>query len=118
MVPEENSNSASSNLVTVIVPTLNEVENIDALLKAILAQATSNLTLDVLIADGGSVDGTVDRIRAWEAKAPVRLTAGRAWTGRRCAHCSAANNVSRHRRHGRGFQSSANINRPARCADR
>jgi dolichol-phosphate mannosyltransferase len=59
--------------VSVIVPTLNEVENVDALVKAILAQATSNFKLEVLIADGGSIDGTVERVRAWEMTAPVRL---------------------------------------------
>jgi dolichol-phosphate mannosyltransferase len=59
--------------VSVIVPTLNEVENIDLLVSAILAQATVNLELKVIIADGGSIDGTIERVRAWEAKAPVRL---------------------------------------------
>ena len=59
--------------VSVIVPTLNELENVDPLVRAILAQATSNFELEVLIADGGSIDGTVERARAWETKAPVRV---------------------------------------------
>lgn len=62
------TSASVSEVVTVIVPTLNEVENIDALLAAILAQATANLKLEVLIADGGSIDGTVERARAWETK--------------------------------------------------
>ena len=59
--------------LSVIVPTLNEAENVDALVQAILAQATSNFKLEVLIADGGSIDGTVERVRAWEMTAPVRV---------------------------------------------
>jgi len=43
------------------------------LVRAILAQATSNFELEVLIADGGSIDGTVERASAWETKAPVRV---------------------------------------------
>ena len=62
--------------VTVIVPTLNEVDNIDLLLKAILDQSGPVADLEVLVADGGSTDGTVDRVRAWESRAPVRLVAG------------------------------------------
>lgn len=60
-------------LVSVVVPTLNEVGNIDALLGAILFQASDGLALEVLVADGGSQDGTVERVRAWERLAPVRL---------------------------------------------
>ena len=63
----------TSERVSVIVPTLNEVENIDLLVRSILAQATANLELEVLIADGGSIDGTIERVKAWEAKTPVRL---------------------------------------------
>jgi len=61
--------------VTVIVPTLNEVHNVDAFLTAILAQAT-NLDLEILVADGGSTDGTVKRVRDWGVIAPVRLIEG------------------------------------------
>jgi dolichol-phosphate mannosyltransferase len=59
--------------VTVIVPTLNEVENIDSLLAGVLAQASPELYLEVFVADGGSTDGTVERVRSWEGKRPVRL---------------------------------------------
>ena len=40
------------------------------------AQATAELDLEVLIADGGSSDGTAERIRAWQAKVPVRFIEG------------------------------------------
>ena len=59
--------------VSVIVPTLNEVENIDPLLTAILAQSGESLALDVIVVDDGSKDGTQERVRTWESKAPVRL---------------------------------------------
>jgi glycosyltransferase involved in cell wall biosynthesis len=62
--------------LSVIVPTLNESENVDAVVEAILAQATAELDLEVLIADGGSSEGTAERVRAWQAKAPVRFIEG------------------------------------------
>lgn len=65
--------SGISERISVIVPTLNEVHNVDALLTAILAPTTANLDLEILVADGGSTDGTVERVRAWEVIAPVRL---------------------------------------------
>lgn len=61
--------------VSVIVPTLNEIGNIDSLLAAVLEQRSPDLDLDVLVADGGSTDGTAERVRHWEAEAPVRLVA-------------------------------------------
>lgn len=65
--------SNSAVRVSVIVPTLNEVENIDALLAAIFMECGHGLDFEVLIADGGSTDGTVARVKAWEAMADVRL---------------------------------------------
>ena len=61
--------------VAVIVPTLNEFENIDALLAAVLAQVSAEWNVEVLVADGGSTDGTVECVRSWEARGPVRLIA-------------------------------------------
>jgi dolichol-phosphate mannosyltransferase len=58
---------------SVIIPTLNECENIDDLLTSVLSQSSPSMLLEVLIADGGSTDGTVERVREWEARAPVRL---------------------------------------------
>lgn len=63
-------------LISVVVPTLNETDNIDVLLSVLLAQSGGDIALEVLVADGGSTDGTVERVRAWEAKAPVRLVSG------------------------------------------
>ena len=64
------------NLVSVIVPTLNEVDNIDLILAAILKEAGPELIVEVLVADGGSKDGTVDRVLSWQQKAPVELVTG------------------------------------------
>ena len=65
-----------SERISVIVPTLNEVQNVDALLAAILSPSNANLDLEILIADGGSTDGTVERVRFHEATSPVRLVEG------------------------------------------
>ncbi|MDL2407041.1 glycosyltransferase family 39 protein [Rhizobium calliandrae] len=60
-------------LISVVVPTLNETDNIDILLSSLLSQSGGDIALEVLIADGGSTDGTIERVRAWERKASVRL---------------------------------------------
>jgi dolichol-phosphate mannosyltransferase len=67
---------AESDIVSVIVPTLNEVDNIDLILTAIFKEARFDLAFEVLVADGGSRDGTVDRVHEWEKKANVRLVTG------------------------------------------
>jgi dolichol-phosphate mannosyltransferase len=59
--------------ISVVVPTLNETDNVDILLSSLFSQSADGLALEVLIADGGSTDGTIERVLAWEKKAPVRL---------------------------------------------
>ncbi len=71
--PADDASDAAALRVSVIVPTMNEAENIDALVEGILAASTPDLIFEVLVADGGSSDGTADRARAWQAEAPVRL---------------------------------------------
>ncbi|MEY4374043.1 MAG: hypothetical protein RL760_209, partial [Candidatus Eisenbacteria bacterium] len=51
----------------VIIPTYNEVENIDVLLERLLALPYG---LDVLVVDDGSPDGTADHVKVWQAKSP------------------------------------------------
>ena len=63
----------SPTRVAVIVPTLNEVENVYKLLMSVLAQSGPDLALEVIVVDDGSRDGTHEAVRAWEARAPVRL---------------------------------------------
>jgi dolichol-phosphate mannosyltransferase len=60
--------------VAIIIPTLNKRENIDELLSAVLRQAANGVSLEIIVADGGSADGTRERVRIWEGKAPVQLT--------------------------------------------
>jgi dolichol-phosphate mannosyltransferase len=67
--------------ISVIVPTLNEVDNIDLILAAIFKEDRAGLKLEVLVADGGSSDGTADRVRDWEQRAAVRLVTGNGCAG-------------------------------------
>ncbi|MFS8112586.1 glycosyltransferase family 39 protein [Rhizobium jaguaris] len=60
-------------LISVVVPTLNETDNIDILLSSLFSRSGDDIALEVLIADGGSTDGTIERVQAWENKAPIRL---------------------------------------------
>lgn len=60
--------------VTIIVPTLNEAENIDILLERIVqVRQAHHLEFDVLFVDSASADGTGDRVEAWRDRGPVRL---------------------------------------------
>ena len=49
--------------LTIIVPTLNEAENIQPLLTRIFRQDLGAVTIQVLFVDDGSIDGTCDCIR-------------------------------------------------------
>ena len=57
---------------SIIIPTLNESENIDLLLTRIFAQNLDPDTFEIIFVDDGSHDGTPDKIRAWR-QANVRL---------------------------------------------
>ncbi len=60
--------------VSVLVPTLNEVENVDLLLEQLTkAFADEPYAVEILVADGGSKDGTHERVEAWGQDHPVRL---------------------------------------------
>ena len=54
----------------VVVPTLNEAGNIDALLSDLLDEGGT----DVLVIDDGSRDGTPERLAAWQSRYPARLS--------------------------------------------
>jgi dolichol-phosphate mannosyltransferase len=61
-------------LVSVVVPTLNEADNIDPLLTRLFAALLGrSFDAEVVVVDDGSQDGTRDRVRAWEQDHPVRL---------------------------------------------
>lgn len=60
--------------ISVLVPTLNEAENIDPLIERILSAVNNtDFYTEIIFVDGGSTDGTQDKINAWAQKADVRL---------------------------------------------
>jgi dolichol-phosphate mannosyltransferase len=63
--------STSANSVSIIVPTLNEQENIAPLVSQIAAGAVP--FREILFVDGHSTDGTRDKIRALKGNQPIRL---------------------------------------------
>jgi dolichol-phosphate mannosyltransferase len=59
----------ASRSVTVILPTLDEAENIDAVLAAVLKECDeASLDVEVFVVDDGSADGTRECVRLWESK--------------------------------------------------
>ncbi len=65
--------AVKSTQFSIIVPTLNEVDNIDPLLSSLLALNLPTDNFEVIFVDDGSYDGTPEKIRSWEKKANVRL---------------------------------------------
>lgn len=63
--------SNSTERISVIVPTLNEAENVEPLVAHILAAASS--LLEIIIVDDGSDDGTAQRVATLASTHPVRL---------------------------------------------
>lgn len=60
--------------VSLIVPTLNEEDNIDVLLHRILAiEELRELDLEIIFSDGASTDDTCSQVRKWQDDHPVRL---------------------------------------------
>ncbi|ARO86454.1 dolichyl-phosphate beta-D-mannosyltransferase [Nitrosospira lacus] len=58
---------------SVVIPTLNEANNIDSLLACLFAVDLPPGSFEVIFVDDGSLDGTPEKIRAWEGRANVRL---------------------------------------------
>ncbi|WP_426432268.1 polyprenol monophosphomannose synthase [Winogradskyella sp. HB-48] len=54
----------------VIIPTYNEIENIEAILKAVFSQDKS---FHVLVVDDNSPDGTVDQVKSLQVEYPNQL---------------------------------------------
>ncbi|MGH8952397.1 MAG: glycosyltransferase family 2 protein, partial [Acidimicrobiia bacterium] len=55
--------------VSVILPVLDEVETIDDVLGDLLAQDYQG-PVEIVVADGGSSDGTVEKLKSWEGGEP------------------------------------------------
>ena len=58
---------------SLVIPTLNEADNIDPLLAGLFALDLPPNHFEVIFADDGSSDGTPDKVRAWGEKANVKL---------------------------------------------
>ncbi|MEY2521128.1 MAG: dolichol-phosphate mannosyltransferase [Verrucomicrobiota bacterium] len=63
----------SAGLLTIIVPTLNEADNIQPLLERISEETSGTLGIEVLFVDDGSTDETCERILLFAQTHPVRL---------------------------------------------
>lgn len=66
---------------SIVVPTLNEVENVDELLRQIGALADACPPFEVIIVDDDSKDGTAERALSWAARLPVRVVVRRGERG-------------------------------------
>ena len=60
-----------ADLVSIIVPTLNEADNVRPLVEQILESRAE--PLEIIFVDDGSIDGTCERIRQIAVDHPVRL---------------------------------------------
>ena len=58
---------------SIVIPTLNEVDNIDPLMRDIFASFDDPEDIEVVVVDDQSSDGTPERVEAWSGTHPVRL---------------------------------------------
>lgn len=56
--------------VSVIVPARNEADNIDACLRALVAQTYPSERVEIIVVDDRSTDGTADRVGQWTRRSP------------------------------------------------
>ncbi len=68
------NDNGPNGTVLIVVPVLNEVRAIDRVLRELAAGLPDHLPVDIVVADGGSSDGTQARVAAIAARDPrVRL---------------------------------------------
>lgn len=60
--------------VSIVVPTVNEADNIDPLFERIFAaEIPENVSIEIVVVDDSSTDDTRDRVRKWIGQKPVTL---------------------------------------------
>ena len=59
--------------LSIVIPTLNEADNIDPLLSAIAESMPDSMRFEVLVVDDSSTDGTTERARAWSDRLDVSV---------------------------------------------
>lgn len=59
--------------VSIILPTLNEAENVDRVIGEIVANLRGHFEFEIIVADGGSSDGTCEKVERWGSQHPVVL---------------------------------------------
>jgi len=80
--------------VTIIIPTLNEEQNIDFLLERVFkVRDESHLDFDVIFVDSASVDNTCACVEKWQSKRPVKLLRREVNVGLAPAVIAAAHHV-------------------------
>jgi glycosyltransferase involved in cell wall biosynthesis len=63
--------SETRERIALVATVLNEASSIDALLESVVCQ--TRLPDEIVIADGGSGDGTVERLERWRDRLPLRV---------------------------------------------
>ncbi|MEO6430310.1 MAG: glycosyltransferase, partial [Nitrosospira sp.] len=58
--------------VSIVIPTLNEADNIDPLLTRLCELGLPAADFEIIVVDDNSSDGTPAKVRAWEKQANVR----------------------------------------------
>jgi len=58
--------------VAVLLPVLNEADHIDVCLESLAAQGYPG-SLEIVVADGGSVDGTLERLSGWSKRIELKI---------------------------------------------
>ena len=67
------SNEPGGPVYSIVVPTLNEADNIDPLLEALFANTREQSEMEVIVVDDASGDGTAERARRWARTHPVSV---------------------------------------------